>query len=51
MCDFTFYSTVFQSYQGDDRLIIKKKTECNGTPSTVEMILPRAGIELATLDQ
>ena len=33
-CDFTFFSTVFQSYQDDGRLIMKG----NGTPFTVEKI-------------
>ena len=48
-CGFTSFSTVFQSYQDDSRLIMK--TVCNGTPFTVENILPRAGIELDALDQ
>ena len=45
-CDFTSFSTVFQSYQDDERLIMK--AVCNGAPFTVEKILPRAGIELGT---
>ena len=43
-CDFTSFSTVFQSYRNDERLIMK--AVCNGTPFMVEKILPRAGIEL-----
>ena len=45
-CDFTSFSTVFQSYQDDEGLIMK--AVCNGTPFTVEKILPRTGIELGT---
>ena len=45
-CDFTYFSTVFQSYQDDERLIVKGC--CNGAPSMVEKISPRAGIELVT---
>ena len=48
-CDFTSLSTVFQSYQGDGRLITE--AVCNGTPFTVEKISPREGIELGPLDQ
>ena len=47
--DFTSFLTVLQSYQDDERLI--KKVVCNGTPFTVEKILPRAGIELGPPDQ
>ena len=46
-CDLTSYSTVFQSYQDNERLIMKGL--CNGTLFTVEKILPRAGLELATV--
>ena len=49
ICDLTSFSTVFQSYQNDGRLIMKGW--CNGTPFTVEKISPRAGIELDPLDQ
>ena len=44
-CDFTSFSTVLQSYmyQDDERLITK--VVCNGTPSTVVKISPRAGLE------
>ena len=48
-CDFTSFITVFQSYQDDERLIMKGCE--NGTPFTVEKIPPRAGIELSPLDQ
>ena len=43
-CDFSSFSTVFQSYQDDGRLIMKGL--CNGSPFTVEKISPPAGIEL-----
>ena len=46
-CDFTSFTTVFQSYQDDGRLIMIG----NGTPFMVEKILSRAGIELGPLDQ
>ena len=36
-CNFTSFSTVFQSYQDDERLIVK--AVCSGTPFTVEKIL------------
>ena len=36
ICDFTYFSTAFQSYQDDVRMIIK--AVCNGTPFTVEKI-------------
>ena len=45
-CDFTSFSTVFQSNQDDERLIV-----CNGTPFKDEKISPRGGIELGPLDQ
>ena len=38
-CDFTSYSTVFQSYQDDER---------TRAPFTIEKITPRAGLELET---
>ena len=44
----TSFSTVFQSYQDDGKLIMKGL--CNGAPLTVEKILPSAGIELGSLD-
>ena len=44
-CDFTSFSTLFQSYQDDGRMIM---IVCNGTPFTVEQISPRAGLELGT---
>ena len=34
-CDFTSFSTVFQSYQDDERLITK--AVCNGTPFMLEI--------------
>ena len=40
------FSTVFQSYQDDERLIMKGFVQWN--PFTVEKILPPAGIELGT---
>ena len=43
-CNFTSFSTVFQSYQEDESLIMKAVR--NGTPFTVEKISPRAGLEL-----
>ena len=45
-CDFTSFSTVFQSYLDYERLIMKGCD--NGALFTVEKILPRAGIELGT---
>ena len=47
-CHFTSFSTVFQSYQDDGRLIMKGNV--HGTPFMVE-ILPQVGIELSPLDQ
>ena len=47
ICDFSSFSTVFQSYQDDDWLIMKVSV-CSGTPFTVEKISPRAGFELGT---
>ena len=46
ICNFTSFSTVFQSYQ-DDRWMIMNDS-CNGTLFTVEKISPRAGLELRT---
>ena len=46
MCDFTSFSTVFQSYQDDGRMIMKGCVQWN--TYTVEKISPRAGLELAT---
>ena len=45
-CDFTSCLTVFQSYQDNERLIIKGCVRLN--LFTVEMISPEAGIELGT---
>ena len=45
-CDFTSFSKVFQSYQGDGRMILKGL--CNGTPFTVTNVSHRAGLELTT---
>ena len=50
MDDFTSFSSVFQSYQDDGRLIMKGCV-CNGAPFTAKKISPRAGIELDPLDQ
>ena len=41
------FPTVFQSYQDNERLIMKGCVQlCNGTSFMVEKILPQAGIEL-----
>ena len=45
-CDFTSFSTVFQSYQDDMRMIMK--AACNGAPFAVEKNSPRVGLELGT---
>ena len=45
--DFASFSTVFQSYQDDGRMIMK--TVCNGTPFTNEKNSPGAGIEAGTV--
>ena len=47
--DFTSFSTVFQSYQDDVRLIMKGCVHWNCV--MVEKILPLVGIELCLLDQ
>ena len=39
-CDFTSFSTVFQSYQDDERLVTKGCVQWN--PFTVEKISPQA---------
>ena len=46
ICGFSSFSIVFQSYLGDERVIMK--VVCNGTPFTVERISPRAWLELGT---
>ena len=48
-CDFTSFSTVFQSYQDDERLIMKGCVQWLQW-FKVEKILPRAGIKLGLLD-
>ena len=48
-CHFMSFSTVFRSYQDDERLIMKGL--CNGAPFTVEKISHREGIELGPKDQ
>ena len=48
-CNFTSFSTVFQSYQDDGILIMKGCVQQN--PVYGEKISPRAGIELGPLDQ
>ena len=48
-CDFTPFSTVFQSYQDDGLMIMKGCV--HGTLFTVEQISSRAGIELGPRDQ
>ena len=45
-CDFTSFSTVFQSYQDGERLM--RYAVCNGIPFTAKKISPGAGFELAT---
>ena len=45
-CHFMPFSTVFRSYQDDERMILK--AVCNGTLFTVEKILPGAGLKLRT---
>ena len=45
-CDLSSFITIFQSYQDDERLIMKGL--CNGIPFTVEKISPRVGLELGT---
>ena len=42
ICDFTSLSKVYQSYQDDERLVIKAV----GTPFTVQRTSPLAGLEL-----
>ena len=46
-CDFTSFSTVFRSYQDDERLIMKGCVQWN--PVYGEKVSPRAGLELATV--
>ena len=43
-CEFKSLSTVFQSNEDDEKLIMKAM--CNITPFTVENISSRAGVEL-----
>ena len=45
-CDFTSFSTVFQSYQDNGYMIMK--AVCNVTLFTVEKISPRVGLEPGT---
>ena len=45
-CDFTSFSTVFQSYQDDERLIMKDCVQWLQW-FKVEKFLPRAGIRLS----
>ena len=45
-CDFTSSTTVFQSYQNDERVIMKGL--CNETAFTFKKISSRAGLELGT---
>ena len=47
-CDFTYFLTIFQSYQDNVWMIMKGRT---GTPFTVEKISPQMRIELGSLDQ
>ena len=46
ICDFTSFSTVFQSYHDDIRVSMKSCLQCNVL--TFEKISPRAGLELGT---
>ena len=48
-CDVTSFSTVFQSYQDDERLIIKSCVQWSSV--YVEKILPHTGIKFDPLDQ
>ena len=45
-CNFTSFSKVFQSYQDNERWIMK--TVCDGTPFMVEKKSPCAGLEFQT---
>ena len=47
-CDFTSFSTVFQSYEDNERLIMKGCVQCNSIQGLE--VLPQAGIELGPLD-
>ena len=47
-CDVTSFSTVFQSYQDEERLIMKGRVQWN---SVFEKVSPRMGIELRPLYQ
>ena len=42
-CDFTSFSTIFQSYQDDGRMIMKDYVQWN--PFTVEKISLQAGLK------
>ena len=42
-CDLTFFSIVFQSYQDDERVIMK--AVCNGTLFTVRKISTSSGAQ------
>ena len=49
MTRFYVFSTVFQSYQDDGRVIMKGSAQvCNGIPFTVEKISSRTELELGT---
>ena len=48
-CDFTSFSTIFQSYLDDERLI--KKGSVKRKSVSVEKISPQTGLELDPLDQ
>ena len=45
-CNFTSFSTVFQSYQDDERLIMKGCVQWN--PVMFEKKLPQVGLKLGT---
>ena len=47
ICDFMSFSTIFQSYKDDGRMIMKGL--CHGTTFTVENMSPRVAIELGTV--
>ena len=49
-CDFISFSTVFQSYQDVEILIMKDCVQI-GASFTAEKISPRGGMELGLLDQ
>ena len=47
-CNFASFSTVFQPYQDDGRMIVKGCMQWN--PFTVEKVSPRAGLEFGRIN-